>query len=342
VLVASGGASLGVTPIRETHLEPGSYLFLLERAGYRTVRYPVLCRRGEHVEAEVRLRTDEEIGEGFVYVPAGPFILGGGRGDYDALPRQEVDVGDFAMAVFPVTYAEYLEYLNDLELRDPDEAARRAPESNTVSGTCVRRTAEGLWAPAWDEIVEGPGREYCPEERAGELPVESVSWYDAVAYCRWRSARDGHAYRLPTELEWEKAAKGVDGRRFPWGNEFDASFCKMSKSRPDYPQPEPVGTFPTDTSPYGVRDMAGGMRCWVADIFDRLTAEEALAEPEPSRSVGRDQTPMRAVRGASWASSPLACFSKERVVLFGSIRDASCGIRMVRELCHDVSARKAP
>jgi serine/threonine-protein kinase len=196
----------------------------------------------------------------------------------------------------------------------------------------VRRTADGRWVPAWDTIVEGLGREFCPEERAGELPVESVSWFDAVAYCRWRSARDGRVYRLPTELEWEKAARGVDGRQFPWGDEFDPSFCKMNQSRPYVMQPEPVGAFPTDTSPYGARDLAGGIRCWTADIVGQLTAEEALAEAEPAPGAPREAYGVRVIRGAGWNSSMFVCFSAGRSFMFTYMRDTNLGMRLVREL----------
>ena len=76
-----------------------------------------------------------------------------------------------------------------------------------------------------------------------QVPVVLVDWFDAVAYCRWRSDREGTPIRLPTEMEWEKAARGTDGRVFPWGDHFDSTFCLMLSSRPFMPQPEPVGTF---------------------------------------------------------------------------------------------------
>ncbi len=202
----------------------------------------------------------------------------------------------------------------------------------TTDEICVRRASTGLWEPAWDQLDEGPGREFCPVDRAGELPVESVSWFDAVAYARWRSSRDGVAYRLPTEAEWEKAARGVDERYFPWGDRFDATFCKMRDSRPGYCQPEPVGAFKTDESPYGVRDLGGGMRCWTVDVMGELTADQALAEPEPDDGIARDEAAGRIVRGGSWVSPTFLSRSASRSRAFASMRVSSIGIRLVREL----------
>jgi formylglycine-generating enzyme required for sulfatase activity len=95
-----------------------------------------------------------------------------------------------------------------------------------------------------------------------------VSWSDAVRYCAWYSETRGVEVRLPTVDEWEKAARGVDGRFFPWGDEFEPMFCKMRSSREGRRTPETVGAFPTDRSPYGVWDMAGGMRDWTATSYE--------------------------------------------------------------------------
>ena len=333
VLVPGKEYHFGRTPVVDARLEPGSYLLIFRLEGFADIRYPVLCRRGERHRADVTFYTEDELGASFLYVPAGPCIIGGGPEAYNPLPRQEVEVAAFAIARFPITYDEYLEFVNDLATRDPDEAARRAPHPNVGDGTCVRRDETGRWAPAWESIVEGDtARIFCPEERAGELPVESISWFDAIAYCRWLGERDGGAYRLPTEVEWEKAARGADGRFFPWGDGFDPSFCKMRESRPGRPQPEPVGGFPTDKSPYGVRDMAGGVRCWAADVFGQVSGYDTAREPEPAAHESRTLASYRALRGASWTSSAATCYAASRQLDFSTTRMTDLGFRIVRSL----------
>src|SRR5262249_52321483 len=151
---------------------------------------------------------------------------------------------------------------------------------------------------------EGEARKMFPAEEGHlwNVPVLLVNWFDAVEYCRWVSATRHIDVRLPTEIEWEKAARGTDGRFHPWGDHFDPTFCKMRESRAVYPQPEPVGTFEVDASPYGVRDMAGSMREWIADIHGELTPQTALAEREPSPETKRDESSWRAIRGGNWAA----------------------------------------
>jgi serine/threonine protein kinase/formylglycine-generating enzyme required for sulfatase activity len=334
VLLAGAERHFGQSPVTDARLAPGSYLALIRMEGYRDVRAPMLCRRGERVDLEVVLRREEEIGRDFVYVPGGPALVGGGHEAYNAIPRHEATVGDFAIGVFPIRYSEYLAFVNDLQTHDPEEAERRAPAPSSGASPRVRRELDGRWVVAWDRIVDWAARKYCPFERASDLPVDCVNYFDAVAYCDWRSERDGARYRLATEVEWEKAARGVDGRYFPWGDGFDASFCKMRESRSGPPQPEPAGAFVTDRSPYGARDMAGGMRSWVADVYGVLDIESALAEADPSISASR-RTPHRVIRGGAWTSGPLSCYAASRIVDFSTTRAHDVGFRIVKELTHE-------
>jgi formylglycine-generating enzyme required for sulfatase activity len=152
-----------------------------------------------------------------------------------------------------VTCAEYLEFLNGiLKLGTPlEEVMKRVP-----------RTNEGpIWKPSEDGFQ-------LPTSNLQLLPVTGISWHDANAYCTWRSQVTGIALSLPTEWEWEKAAGGVDGRRFPWGNAEEASFAGWDSFPRGAAKLVLIDQFPEqDTSVYGMRGCAGG----VADVSSSAT-----------------------------------------------------------------------
>jgi serine/threonine-protein kinase len=114
------------------------------------------------------------------------------------------------------------------------------------------------------DVIEGEASRARLSGDAGlSLPVLAVRWWDAIAYVRWLARTTGLPFRLPSDLEWDKAARGADGRAFPMGKRLDPGFAKLRESRAEYPpQPEPIGAFPLDVSPYGVRDLAGGVGEW--------------------------------------------------------------------------------
>jgi eukaryotic-like serine/threonine-protein kinase len=334
VLAASDERYLGRTPLADVRLDPGSYLVIIKSPGYRDVRYPIWLRRGAHHRGEVNLYTNDEIGEGFVYVPGGGATLGGDPDAYESLPRQEVHVPDFAIAQFPVTMGEYCGFLDELQAIDPELTQKRAPHDLQRSAFAARRRADGRWEPD-PMIIEGDARKAFPvaEGHDWRVPGHLVDWYDAVSYCCWRSEREHALLRLPTEAEWEKAARGTDGRTYPWGDRFDPTFCLMRESRPYPPQPEPIGTFPTDESPYGARDMAGGVREWVGDVFGERTAEELVAEPEPAADLARGDSSFRRVRSGCWSADGKWARSASRGVgLFALTRGTGLGFRLAKTL----------
>ena len=304
--------ALGTTPLAGIPLEPGSYLLTLRAPGRHPTRYPVHIPRGAHWRAEaVRLPPQGSVPAESVYVPAGPFVAGSHEGDLDAGPERQATVAGFLIARHPVTVAAYCAFINATHGHDPEEAWARVPrqESGTEGGAgqyWARPTGGGVYVPP---SVDQEGDHWDPA-----WPISSVSWHDAVAYAAWRTAETGIAHRLPTELEWEKAARGVDGRRFPWGDGFDPTLCRMRDSRPGRPQPEPVGTFAQDLSPYGVSGMAGNMRDWCGD---------ATFDGDPAR---------RPARGGAWFGTERTCRVANRyghepwrvVTIFG--------FRLVREL----------
>ena len=303
---------LGTTPLLQLPLEQGSYLLTLRSPGKRDTRYPVFIPRGRHWdsgERPVPLYSDADIGAGMVYVPPGPFVCGGDAEAQESLPRSGPWAEGFFLSVFPVTMGGYCDFINAVHARDPEEAWGRLPRQE--SGL---KSSGGQY---WDRPAPGVPYSVPEEDRDGDRwnplwPAFAVSWEDAMAYVAWRSERDGVAWFLPSEQQWEKAARGADGRIFPWGDGFDPTLCKMRASRPGRPQPEVVGTFPADISPYGARDLAGGMRDWCGD---------ADYGGDPKR---------RPVRGGSWFTDARYCRAANRFGVDPWFVFAIYGFRLAR------------
>jgi serine/threonine-protein kinase len=297
---------LGTTPIDAVELPVGSYLLTLRgRDGAEVVR-PVVVGRAEEVDVVVRMFGPSEVGAGFVLVPTGPATLGGDPLAYGSLPRRVVDVDDFVIARDVVTCAEYAEFLDDLARTSLAEAEARAPRvsADPASAYWVYDRAEARFVPR----PSAHGRTHWSPRH----PVVAVSYDDAQAFAAWRSARSGERLRLPTEDEWEKTARGVDGRFFPWGDQFDATFCKMKDSRQGgVLEPEVVGSFETDRSPYGVRDMAGGVR-------ELCTSTQSRGE-EP------------VMRGGCWHDSELFCRVAFRHPTSRTFVNTGLGFRLVKD-----------
>lgn len=334
VLVASEERYLGLTPVRNAQLAAGSYLVTLRREGFRDVRYPVLIPRGVCIDARVNLYTDAEIGEDMIYVPGGVAIVGGDDEAYSSPPRAELHVDDFAIARLPVTFQDYCAFLDELEAVDPDQARWRAPHDLRGSeGFLVTLTPDGRRKPC-SHLIEGEARKRFPPEEGHfwRVPVRLVDWFDARAFCRWATRRATCTVRLPTELEWEKAARGVDGRFYPWGDRFDPTFCHMRDSRPYASQTEPVAVFPADESPYGVRDMAGSVREWVGDIDGEKTAEHLDAEPEPARDAERGDSTPRRVRSGGPGTDHKWCRAASRSNIPSLLRGPHVGFRLAKSL----------
>lgn len=240
-------------------------------------------------------------------IPAGPFLMGT---DIQFDPRvtvqfhqHEVSLPTYEIGRYPVTVAEYACAL----------AAR----------------AEGVEEPMnWDLQ-----RDFLLN------PVSALTWYDVVAFARWLSEQTGELWRLPSEAEWEKAARGTDGRIYPWGNTWDPERTNAWEVRatadPNLRQnlgdTTPVDAYPLGASPYGVIDLVGNIVQWTSTIDDpeRFTYRY---RPDDGREDLTDSARFRIERGGCWLASMEYLRADVRLSFHTTDRcDWLRGVRLVRD-----------
>ena len=307
-------ADLGVSPIARVPIELGSYLVRASLDGRHDVNYPVYISRQHHWSGRppgadapmpVYLPKLGELGPQDCYVPAGWFWSGGDPEAENSLPERRLWLDGFVIRQFPVTFEEYLVFLNDLADRGRvEEAAGHAPPT-----------------PAWEESHGAAGEHGIdltddgrfafsgPQSRL-RWPVTMINWDSAAAYAAWLAEREGLPWRLVGDMEHEKAFRGADARAFPWGNTMDPSFCKMRFTPTTGLRvlKATVDEFPIDESPYGARGMAGNAHVWCADVFQ-------LGGPTVVNDV-----PLITVEGQGAAAA-------HRLIRGGSFRDAESKLR---------------
>ncbi|TSA11332.1 MAG: hypothetical protein D4R73_04040 [Deltaproteobacteria bacterium] len=212
-----------------------------------------LMARFVHLTEATRVTAKGEASAGYsqrfepgdmVRIPKGSFFYGDER-------LEKAIENEYLIDVFPVTNKQYKAFLDD-------EKEHEVPYSKED------------WAKKYNWDKE---KRYCPEGM-GDHPVVLVSYQDALDFCRWRSQKEGKNYRLPTEEEWEKAAKGIDGRKYPWGDEFDQEKCNTAES--GIAGTTPVGKYPDGASPYGCMDMAGNVWEWTDSWYDESKTTKVL------------------------------------------------------------------
>ncbi|MEI6128153.1 MAG: SUMF1/EgtB/PvdO family nonheme iron enzyme, partial [Pseudomonadota bacterium] len=278
----SGSEFNKMSSIDRIKLPKGSYLVVVQKSGYVEARIPCVIKNGEdNVVREVKLLKDGEVPSGFVYIPRGEFIMGGDREAPNSQAGKEKMVAGFLLSRHEVTVGEYLKFLNFIEAERPGSTENYLPRKAVDSGFY------------WQKI----GNVYHPNFPL-DWPVLGIAQVDARVYCKWltRANNNKWEFRLPEEWEWEKAARGVDGRYFPWGNYFDYKFCSMGRSQEAKREgPDKVGTFALDESVYGVEDMAGNVSEWCQTFFDQQQsivlykgAGWAMADEKFARCAGRN------------------------------------------------------
>jgi formylglycine-generating enzyme len=237
-------------------------------------------------------------------IPAGTFVMGSEDGAADERPTHTVVVGGFALGVQPVTNAEYARFVRETGYRPP--AIDNLPLVARAGG----EAREHIFRTSAATYVWKGGQ---PPSARLNHPVTLVRWEDAVSYCRWLSQTIGKTVRLPTEAEWERAARGgLSGLRYPWGDELrpdHANFLSEPGIRTTH------GTSTCRSYPpnaYGLFDMSGNVWEWVLDWYD---PGYYAVSPEADPS-GPEDGQYRIVRGGGWlAADPtmLTCSHRHQV-----------------------------
>jgi formylglycine-generating enzyme required for sulfatase activity len=308
-------------------LPAGSYRLRIAHAGRWPVLFPFVLVRGEHLAVSVTLPATGAVPEGFVYVPAGRFLTGSSEEEHQrkdnlkTSPIHQASTGAYLIAATETTFGEWITYLDALP-----EASRTAaiPHATSVGvqGDVALTHDEGGWQirlqPASKAFVARAGEPIMyPRERGASqdwlrMPVAGVSFHDAEAYATWLS-QSGKVpgARLCTEEEWERAARGADGRMYPHGQRVlpdDVNHEETYGAAAEAHGPDAVGSHPASDSPFGVHDMAG-------NVFELVRSEGEL----PGVVI---------VRGGAFAFDQNAVRTELRERTEPDLRDITIGIRI--------------
>lgn len=271
------------------------------------------------IDLQVRLEAAEALGQAgdprlhqeqnnWITIPAGSFLMGAQKqfpdkpnhnpeADDDEGPVHEVRLESFRIGRYPVTVEEYRRFM------EADGYENRAWWKG--GGFAERNQPD-----EWEEQLLHPNR-----------PVVSVTWYEAAAWCAWAGGR------LPSEAEWERAARGADGRKYPWGNQAP------DPERANYDETgirhaTPVGLFPRGMTPDGIHDLAGNVWEWVGDWYDETYYGKSPAGNPRGPKLGR----VRVLRGGSWISESRGLRASYRYRFEPGDRFDDFGFRCVREV----------
>lgn len=291
------------------------------RADSKEKGYTPLAKKLERVAAEskkaemevTQAKIEDEF-ESMVFVPAGEFTMGSHEGPNDQEPVRKVYLDGFYIDKYEVAFAPFYAFVRSTGHRKPRLAG----------------------------YLSGGVTEDMPLLIKPFNPVVGVSWDDAVDYCGWKGKR------LPTEAEWEKAAKGTDERKWPWGNEERSEYANLigdDGSR----YTAAVTQFTRDVSPYGVYGLAGNVMEWVSDWYQedyyRLAPASNPKGPETGmfkmgQGGGNQALPLtffeikgkgfKAIRGASWHDSIKRAQTSVRFKTYPEYRDVTIGFRCAK------------
>ncbi len=230
--------------------------------------------------------TEPIIENPMILIPAGEFIMGANDGGIDEQPQRVVYLDAFAIHQYEVTIYQYNEFVV--------ATGHRQPLNRYVKDIHFFNNAN--------------------------QPAIYVSWLDAYDYCQWAGLR------LPTEAEWEKAARGTEGLSWPWVEKYQPTFANFKGEEDHGVFTTAVGSYEKDKSPYGVYDMAGNVKEWVQDWYDdRYYANAPLKNPQ-----GPERGEMKVMRGSSWRDSLYSGRATGRLQMVPGYRYEAVGFRCAK------------
>ncbi len=220
------------------------------------------------------------------HVPAGRFQMGDRLGRPNERPPLRVYLNAFEIDIHEVTNEQYSRFMR----------------AQKEKGKTIRKP------DYWDLLKFNAPRQ----------PVVGITWFEARAYCNWTGKR------LPTEAEWEKAARGTDGRRYPWGDAFHPAKANAAPSGLD--RPAPAASYPSGKSPYGLYDMAGNVWEWTSTPYGEYYYRDSpLQNPQ-----GPEDGWLMVIRGGSWANGPEQVRTSVRFRLDPVVKWKRVGFRCAR------------
>jgi formylglycine-generating enzyme required for sulfatase activity len=243
-----------------------------------------------------------------VLIPAGKFLMGSDP-ERDTLasegeqPQHTLYLPDFYLSRTLVTNAQYLAFV---------KSARYEPPAYWSQGRMPRGT--------------------------DQHPVIGVTWDDALAYCRWLAETTGRSYTLPSEAEWEKGARGTDGRIYPWGDAWEVGRCNSREDGVN--ESTPVSAYPQGASPYGLLDMAGNVWQWTRNLWGTAWDKPEFGYPydaaDGRENLSPDKEMLRVIRGGSFLNPAPILRCAARYWYAAAARGDNYGFRVAISPAHDV------
>lgn len=267
---------------------------------------------------------NEKDGSVLIEIPGGEYLTGidkdkGFRKKIGASPVGKANIGAYKIGKYEVTNKQFVKFLSEYGSLT-DSAGHPLVVLNAKKYIYFKvKGADDAYAFLKCRITQD-GRWFSYERNCGKRPVIYVTWYGAKAYCDWAGLR------LPTDAEWEKAARGTDGRLYPWGNEFYDNYCNVAISKytpnsKNLVDVDSIGMYPLGISPYGCHDMVGNVMEWCSDWFSEDGYENQ------SKGAMSNDGKKKILRGGSWYADEhwkyVNCYSRNSLPPDGGNKEFS-------------------